>query len=166
MTSESSHGVTVTRPREASVRSSWCKSPKVKVSSSWSESLKTETYLPIQSKAIQENQHCGTIIDGCYWDAEKGVLPCLRCNNCNHLQKSKVFEHPTTLKRYKIKHYLTWASNYVIYVLQCPCKMLYVGETTMECRNRVNKHKSTIRTERHDLPVSKHCPSIWTKDMM
>lgn len=26
----------------------------------------------------------------------------------------------------------------------------------MECRNRINKHKSTIRTGRHDLPVSKH----------
>lgn len=32
----------------------------------------------------------------------------------------------------------------------------YVGETTMECRNRINSHKSTIRTRKIDLPVTRN----------
>lgn len=63
---------------------------------------------------------------------------------------------PTAGVKHPIKHFLTCSSDHVIYVLQCPCKYLYVGETTMQCRTRINKHKSTIRTRRGDLPVAKH----------
>lgn len=85
----------------------------------------------------------------------KGCFPCLKCNNCTHMIRGDTFTHPKTNEKFKINTFLTCSSTHVIYVLQCPCNLLYVGETTMMCRVRINKHKSTIRTKRIDLPVSK-----------
>lgn len=42
----------------------------------------------------------------------------------------------------------------MIYVLRCPCNLLYVGETTCECKPRYNPHRYTIGKRR--LPVPKH----------
>lgn len=85
-----------------------------------------------------------------------GCFPCLQCSNCANLIKREEFIHPTTGRTYKIKHFLTCKSEYVIYVIQCPCNKLYVGETTMQCRQRMNNHKSTIRTQKVELPVAQH----------
>lgn len=43
-----------------------------------------------------------------------------------------------------------------IYVLQCLCPLLYVGEKTTECRLRINNHKSTIRWKKVELPAPQH----------
>ncbi|CAJ0965397.1 unnamed protein product [Ranitomeya imitator] len=43
-----------------------------------------------------------------------------------------------------------------VYLMSCPCGLMYVGETTMEVRQRISKHKSTIRTNLTDLPIPKH----------
>lgn len=86
----------------------------------------------------------------------KGCYPYLRCSNCENLNKGHCFVHQTTGKVYEIKHYLTCDSDYIIYIIQCPCGLLYVGETTMKCKARINKHKSTIRTQRRELPIPKN----------
>lgn len=41
-------------------------------------------------------------------------------------------------------------------MITCPCNLVYVGETTMEVRQRISKHKSTIRTGLVDLLIPKH----------
>lgn len=86
----------------------------------------------------------------------KGCFPCLRCGNCGNLQRGDRFTHPITGEQFQSKYFLTCNTHFVIYILQCPCNMLYVGEMTMACRIRLNKHKSVIRTGREDLPVPKH----------
>lgn len=85
-----------------------------------------------------------------------GSFPCLGCVNCKLILKGSSFEHPQTKKIYQLKHYLTCNSEWVIYVLICPCSLLYVGETTCTLKTRINGHRYSIRKRRLDLPVAKH----------
>lgn len=73
------------------------------------------------------------------------------------IAKGEKFTHPVTKKKkYKIKQFLTCISRCVVYVLQCLCPKLYVGEPTNECRLRLSSHKSTIRMGKNELPVPRH----------
>lgn len=92
-----------------------------------------------------------------FGSARKGSFPCLSCVNCRIMQKGEVFTHPNTGKRYDLKHFLTCNSEWVVYIIWCPCKLLYVGETSLDLKTRLNQHRYTIRKKRLDLPVSKHC---------
>lgn len=85
-----------------------------------------------------------------------GSFPCLHCINCRVMVKGETFVHPGSQIKVPLKHYLTCASDWIIYVLFCPCKLVYVGETTCDLRTRLNNHRYTIRKKRMDLPVSKH----------
>lgn len=83
-------------------------------------------------------------------------FPCMSYNNCGLMIKGSVFKHPVTGNVYKIQHMLTCRYKFVIYVLQCPCPLLNVGETTTECRIRLNNHRSTILTQKQELPAPRH----------
>ncbi|XP_041430880.1 uncharacterized protein LOC121397711 [Xenopus laevis] len=85
-----------------------------------------------------------------------GTFPCLHCCQCNSIIKGNTFNHPHSGKQYKIKQYYTCESTYVVYLLKCPCGLLYIGETTQRIRDRISKHKSTIRTGQTSLPVPAH----------
>lgn len=75
-----------------------------------------------------------------------GSYPCLNCVNCKLMQKGGVFTHPTTLKEIQIRHFLTCDdSDWVVYVLRCPCDLLYVGETTCTIKTHLNGHRYIIR---------------------
>ncbi|XP_066465117.1 uncharacterized protein [Eleutherodactylus coqui] len=86
----------------------------------------------------------------------KGNFPCLGCVCCRNLMKGHTFRHPLTGKQFPIRSRYTCNTSYVVYLLTCPCGLGYVGETTQEVKKRIVKHKSTIRTENKDSPVSKH----------
>ncbi|CAJ0951717.1 unnamed protein product [Ranitomeya imitator] len=105
-----------------------------------------------------------------------GNFPCLGCACCGNLIKGEFFnslkprgdhisfevilrglydrKYPS--KRIYIKRRYTCTSSFVIYLIVCPCGLTYVGETTMEIKARIRKHKSTIRTKMVDLPIPKH----------
>ncbi|CAN2390058.1 hypothetical protein PRIEUP_LOCUS94, partial [Pristimantis euphronides] len=85
-----------------------------------------------------------------------GCYPCLSCKNCNNMQKGSFFSHPRSGKRYSIRQFFTCKFDFVIYTLQCPCGLLYVGETTQECRSRIGQHQYTIRQSKMELPVPHH----------
>ncbi|CAJ0950957.1 unnamed protein product [Ranitomeya imitator] len=86
----------------------------------------------------------------------KGTFPCLHCAQCNNVLKGDTITHPRSGKQYKIHGFFTCNSSYVVYVLKCPCGLLYVGETSQSIRDRVSKHKSTIRCNNLLLPVPHH----------
>lgn len=88
--------------------------------------------------------------------ARMGSFPCLNCINCSLMRKGEIFTHPMTKEQYKLKHYMTCNSDWVIYVMWCPCELLYVGETKCEFKTRIANHRYTIRKKRTDLPVPKH----------
>ncbi|CAJ0960584.1 unnamed protein product [Ranitomeya imitator] len=68
--------------------------------------------------------------------------------------KGDSFHHPHTVKKFWIRDRYT-CSNFVIYLITCSCSLMYIGETTMEIRARISKHKSTIQTKLLDLPGAK-----------
>lgn len=64
--------------------------------------------------------------------AKMGNFPCLHCACCNNLTKGDSLTHPYSGRQFQIKQRYTCTSNYVIYLIKCPCGMCYVGETTQE----------------------------------
>ncbi|XP_069584215.1 uncharacterized protein [Ranitomeya imitator] len=76
----------------------------------------------------------------------KGSFPCGECNVCPFMTPTRdIFTHPTNSSRHALKAYINCRSRNVIYVLICPCNMIYVGQTSQELRKRFQKHVSTIR---------------------
>ncbi|CAJ0968011.1 unnamed protein product [Ranitomeya imitator] len=85
-----------------------------------------------------------------------GTFPCLRCACCSNVIKSATITHPHSGKQFRINGFFTCDSNNVIYVVKCPCGLLYVGETTQHIRDRIASHKSTIRCKKTWLPLPYH----------
>ncbi|CAJ0929930.1 unnamed protein product [Ranitomeya imitator] len=85
-----------------------------------------------------------------------GTFPCHNCSQCHNVLKGSSFHHPRSGKTFRIPDYFTCASSWVIYLIKCPCGLLYVGETTQPIRDRVSKHKSTVRCKNLLLPIPSH----------
>ncbi|CAJ0929938.1 unnamed protein product [Ranitomeya imitator] len=94
----------------------------------------------------------------------RGSFPCGDCNICPHMTPTcDFFVHPTLLSRHPLRAYINCRSRDVIYALICPCRMVYVGQTTQELRKRAQKHLSTVHLAASDLrkdrvltPVAEH----------
>ncbi|CAJ0937651.1 unnamed protein product, partial [Ranitomeya imitator] len=82
-----------------------------------------------------------------------GNFPCPGSACCNNMLKGEFFCHPHTGKKIFLKGRYTCTSSYVVYMITCPCGLTYVGETTMEVKTRISKHKSTIRTGLTELSI-------------
>lgn len=83
-------------------------------------------------------------------------FPCLNCINCRLIAKGDTFRHPREPIEVKLKNYLTCAWDWVIYIIWCPCNLLYIGQTTCDLKTRLNNPRYTIRKKRLNLPLSKH----------
>lgn len=90
------------------------------------------------------------------FNKKKGCFRCRRCINCKYMQQGEQFVDPHTGRPHRINHFLTCDSAYVVYILWCPCSLLYIGETSLDFKTRMNQHRYTIRKKKLDLPVSKH----------
>lgn len=75
---------------------------------------------------------------------------CKTCQFVNHGQKS--FTHKDKL--YLLDSFYNCSSDYVVYCLMCPCKMLYVGRTIRPLRRRFGKHRrlSHPNSTKHSVP--------------
>ncbi|OCT65646.1 hypothetical protein XELAEV_18041889mg [Xenopus laevis] len=69
------------------------------------------------------------------------------------------FKKGSTIGRrsYNIRGHYSCDTNYVVYMLVCPCNLIYIGETIQKIRDRFSQHRSTVNTKNSILPVSKHC---------
>ncbi|XP_019616014.1 PREDICTED: uncharacterized protein LOC109463602 [Branchiostoma belcheri] len=86
-----------------------------------------------------------------------GSYPCGRkCLTCTYVRKSKDFHSHRTSRRYNIRAHITCRTKNIIYMIQCKkCGMQYVGETGQTLANRLNGHRSSIKTDK-DTPISAH----------
>ncbi|CAJ0965023.1 unnamed protein product, partial [Ranitomeya imitator] len=84
------------------------------------------------------------------------TFPCLSCASCSNIIKSDSVTHPRTDKSYPIRGYHTCNSNFVVFVIKCPCGLLYVGETTQHVKDRIASHKSTSHCGKTWLPIPEH----------
>ncbi|OCT91198.1 hypothetical protein XELAEV_18014255mg, partial [Xenopus laevis] len=84
----------------------------------------------------------------------------MSCNCCNSIIKGANINHPITGKEIKLMPFATCTTNFVVYVLKCPCGILDVGKTIRSVNTRIKEHKNNIRNFKadtyNDTPVSRH----------
>ncbi|OCU01567.1 hypothetical protein XELAEV_18007358mg [Xenopus laevis] len=56
----------------------------------------------------------------------------------------------------QLRGHYTCISKFAIYVLTCPCSLIYVGESTQMVKSRISQHRSSINLGNTTLPVLKH----------
>lgn len=44
----------------------------------------------------------------------------------------------------------------MVYAIKCPCGLLYIGETTQKVKDRIARHKYSIRDKLLQLPLGRH----------
>lgn len=103
--------------------------------------------LLVRSDVVREDKRASFI---------KGCFPCRNCAACPHILKTNSFTNHQTGKVYKIDSLITCTSTKVIYLLQCPCQMSYVGKTIRSLKTRLSEHKSAIRRGDITSPVARH----------
>ncbi|XP_066302861.1 uncharacterized protein [Branchiostoma lanceolatum] len=87
-----------------------------------------------------------------------GSFPCgkHRCFTCIYVKMAKNFQSHRTGKQYTIRAHINCQSKNIIYMIRCKkCGVQYVGETKQTLANRLNGHRSSIKTKK-DTPVSAH----------
>ncbi|XP_078504418.1 uncharacterized protein LOC144762977 [Lissotriton helveticus] len=103
-------------------------------------------------KVPSENQRTlsGSLVSGNFKCGTCSVCPqCITGNSFEYNGKKLV---PSTFNNCR--------SQNVIYLLLCPCNQGYVGETSRELRTRVLEHKSAIRTNKCNAPLTEHFKSM------
>ncbi|OCT97385.1 hypothetical protein XELAEV_18009607mg [Xenopus laevis] len=85
-----------------------------------------------------------------------GMSLCYNCNQCPYLHKGKDFIHPETGYVAHLRGFYTCVSKYVVYVLICPCGLIYIDETTQMIKSRISQHRSAINLGNMSQPVPKH----------
>lgn len=93
-------------------------------------------------------------------DKEKGSFRCQRsrCLCCNEISdRKKTFKSTRTKEEFSIKFHMTCQTAYVIYIIECPCGLQYVGRTIQKLHLRVNKHRANIQNKFMLHGLSRHC---------
>ncbi|OCT75852.1 hypothetical protein XELAEV_18031039mg [Xenopus laevis] len=98
----------------------------------------------VQKEDIQSNTFLGT--------KNTGMYQCLNCTQCKHVIRGKTFVHPDTGESVQIRGYHTCLSQFVVYLIVCPCGKIYVGETVKKVKSHISQHKSTIKPGNLALP--------------
>ncbi|XP_041428582.1 uncharacterized protein LOC121396973 [Xenopus laevis] len=91
---------------------------------------------------------------------KKGTFPCLNCVCCASIIKGSSINHPTKGNKLNLNDYATCESKGVIYMLKCPCGLVYVGQTIRNVKTRIKEHKGDIRNykpgSQTDTTVARH----------
>ncbi|OCT97610.1 hypothetical protein XELAEV_18009840mg [Xenopus laevis] len=90
-----------------------------------------------------------------------GTFPCLGCVCCSSIIKGVVVQHPTKGNRIPLRHYATCNTQWVVYMLKCPCGKVYVGQSSREVKAIIKEHRGDIKNFKlntyTDTSVSRHC---------
>ena len=86
---------------------------------------------------------------------QKRFQVCGKCKTCRGSRNVK--EYSTTFgKKCSINKNLSCASDFCVYVLQCPCGLKYVGSTVFVVRKSVLEHRRAIIHKDPHYPVARH----------
>lgn len=77
-----------------------------------------------------------------------GYFKCGKCCvcRCNSHENRKIQKFTSSVwgRTYTIKPFITCSTTHIVYCLQCPCGLQYVGRTTRALNIRLNEHISNI----------------------
>ncbi|XP_041423550.1 uncharacterized protein LOC121395076 [Xenopus laevis] len=76
---------------------------------------------------------------------QPGVFKCKGCVMCGTLILGTGFAHPHTGKKYSIRQRMSCETTMVVYIIKCPCGLLYCGKTVRQLKERIGMHRSSIR---------------------
>lgn len=69
-----------------------------------------------------------------FWDRD-GFFSCRKCPACREVNRPmrvvETFVSTSDNKGFFIKEFITCNTSHVVYVLECPCKLMYIGRTKM-----------------------------------
>ncbi|XP_075449140.1 uncharacterized protein LOC142490608 [Ascaphus truei] len=74
----------------------------------------------------KDHYHTPHFLEG----GKQGNFRCMNCSVCNSLTTGDVFCHPHSGKKITIHNRITCRSTFVVYIIRCPCGLVYVGKTT------------------------------------
>lgn len=67
-----------------------------------------------------------------------------------------IFISTSNNKNFAIREFITCNTTHVVYVLECPCGLMYIGRTKRLLRNRIAEHIQNIKIGFKDHSVSLH----------
>ncbi len=83
-----------------------------------------------------------------------------KCQTCDIIIDCTTFKSTTYDKIFNIKANCNCSTNDIVYLITCRlCNIQYVGESGQNLRDRMNNHKSTIRTNKR-TPIAMHFNSL------
>lgn len=89
-----------------------------------------------------------------------GYHQCRRCQICklnkSKQRKSDSFVSSSTSRQHPIEPFITCSSMDVVYLLQCPCRLQYIGRTRQSMQVCVGEHITNIKNGFRFHSVSKH----------
>ncbi|XP_069464765.1 uncharacterized protein [Ambystoma mexicanum] len=84
----------------------------------------------------------------------KGHHPCGSCSVCQFTSKIQHFQ--VGYKTWTLKDISNCKTTQVVYCIECPCKLRYVGQTTRSVGTRISEHRSRIRCKNLTSPLVQH----------
>lgn len=91
---------------------------------------------------------------------------CISCKTMGSLQSRRTVDITSTStgKSFPIKSCITCNSTHVVYLIQCPCRLQYVGRTSRPLRVRFREHINNIRKGFPSHNLSKHYDLCHNRD--
>lgn len=90
----------------------------------------------------------------------RGSFPCGECSICGLMKPCKIFTHPSNGRTFPLYNYINCKTKQVVYALTCGCPKIYIGQTTQQLRQRVQKHLSTISLADRDFRQGKKLTTV------
>ena len=84
----------------------------------------------------------------------KGFFPCNKCKACRGCNKVQQYKNTLLGTMQQIEVFATCTTEYVVYVLSCPCELRYIGSTKLPVKKRILEHKRAINNFDTQYPVA------------
>ena len=89
------------------------------------------------------------------WLSERGFIKCNKCKACKIGRNTKEIKTRSGYMK-QINKKITCKSEFVIYVIECPCKKKYVGSTTCKLHKRILEHIRAVQNKDRSYATAKH----------
>ena len=85
----------------------------------------------------------------------KGHFPCGNCSVCRFTKHTKEIRFENGFK-WELRGHTNCNTQRVIYLLTCPCDLMYIGMTTRKIKIRIGEHRSNIRCHKNNTKMTIH----------